>query len=169
MARKKAAKGIPLTAEQLEERRLRAAQLLKEGLSQAEVAREVGVSRQAVHTWAKSFRKHGKKGLRSRAHTGRPPRVERKVLRKLPGLLLKGAVAHGFEGDVWTLERVAAVIKKELGVTYHPGHVSKLLGKLGLVWKKPRTQAMERDDKAIEKWVREEWPNLKNGPPGSAR
>lgn len=168
MARKKATKAIPLSAEQLEERRLHAIDLLKDGLSQADVAREVGVSRQSVHAWSKVFRKHGKKGLRSRAHTGRPPRVDRKVLKKLPGLLLKGAQAHGFEGDVWTLERVAAVIEKELGVTYHPGHVSKLLQKLGLVWKKPRTQAMERDDKAIAKWIREDWPNLKNVPPGSA-
>lgn len=168
MARKSSGKRIPLTAEQLEERRLEAMRLLRDGRTQSEVAREVGVSRQSVHTWAKILKKHGKKGLRSRAHTGRPPRVERRVLKKLPAVLLKGAEAHGFEGDVWTLERVAVVIEKEFGVKYHPGHVSKLLAALGLVWKKPRTQAVERDDKAIKKWIREDWPNLKNEPPGSA-
>jgi hypothetical protein len=42
-------------------------------------------------------------------------------------LLERAAEAHGFRGDVWSCERVAKVIRKEFGVSYHPAHVSRLL------------------------------------------
>lgn len=157
-----------LTAEQMEERRMRGFEMLKRRVSQSEVARRFGVTRGAVFHWARTIQEEGKRGLRARKHTGRNPKLERKLLKKVPDLLLRGAEAYGFEGDVWTLERIAAVIKKEHGVEYNPHHVAKLLHKLGLSWKKPITRALQRDDKAIKKWVQEEWPKLKNGRPGSA-
>ena len=45
----------------------------------------------------------------------------------MPELLERGAQAHGFRGEVWTCERVAIVIRREFGVSYHPAHVSRLL------------------------------------------
>ena len=42
---------------------------------------------------------------------------------RLLKLLLKGAAAHGFSTDLWTLSRVAQVITRTFGVTYHPAHV----------------------------------------------
>jgi transposase len=41
--------------------------------------------------------------------------------------LRKGARAHGFQTDLWTLPRCAAVIERLTGVDYHPGHVWKIL------------------------------------------
>lgn len=163
MAAKRKSKRITLTPEQLEERRMKGYAMLKRGVSQSEVARRLGVTRGSVNHWAKIIGKEGKRGLRAREHTGRNPKLDRKLLKKLPGALLKGAEGYGFEGDVWTLERIAAVVKKEYGVKYNPHHVAKLLHKLGLSWKKPRTQAIQRDDEATKKWVQEEWPKLKNG------
>jgi transposase len=55
----------------------------------------------------------------------------------LPELVAKGAEAHGFGGDVWTCERVAIVIRREFGLSYHPAHVSRLLKKLRLSLQKP--------------------------------
>jgi hypothetical protein len=45
----------------------------------------------------------------------------------VPELLARGAEAHGFRGEIWTCERVAQVVRKEFGVSYHPAHVSRLL------------------------------------------
>ena len=148
---------------------MKAIEMLREdkNLTQAEVASRVGVTKGAVAQWVAAYRAGGRKALKSRHRSGRPPKLERKVLKRLPRILLEGAEAHGFETDVWTTSRIAKVIKQEFGVSYHPDHVGRLLHQLGLSWQKPMVRAKERDDEAIRKWVREEWPRLKKGRPGS--
>jgi transposase len=61
----------------------------------------------------------------------------------VPELLQRGAEAHGFRGDVWRRERVATVICKEFGVSYHPAHVSRLLKALRLSLQKPAERTSE--------------------------
>jgi transposase len=91
----------------------------------------LGVSKGAVSQRIKRGREEGVvEGLRRRIAPGATPRLsEEKRARRLPELLARGAPAHGFLGDVWTCERVAKVILKEFGVSYHPAHVSRLLKK----------------------------------------
>ncbi len=72
--------------------------------------------------------------------------------------LLKGARANGYGTELWTLQRVAEVIAKVTSVHYHPGHVWKILRGLGWTRQKPARRAAERDQEAIETWVRERWP-----------
>lgn len=158
---------ITLTPQQKEERRLAALAMIRGGRSQAETARALDVSKVSVSRWAKAAENGGAAALKRRPHTGRRPKLDAKILAKLPDILVKGAEASGFETDVWTLERVATVINRRFRVEYHPHHVSKLLHKLGLTWKKPRRRAINRDDEAIATWVREDWPRLKNGPRSS--
>ena len=58
-----------LTREQMEERRLEGGRLLQEGkLSQAEIARQLGVSRATISDWAKIVKAKGIGGLRKRTH-----------------------------------------------------------------------------------------------------
>ena len=52
-------------------------------------------------------------------------------MRLIPEFLWHGAEAYGFRGEVWTCARIALVIREELGVRYHKGHVGKLLKQLG--------------------------------------
>ena len=83
---------------------------------------------------------------------------------KVPELLQRGAEAHGFRGEVWTCERVAIVIRREFGVSYHPAHVSRLLKALRQSLQKPQHRANQRDEEAIEHWKEHRWPSLKKGP-----
>jgi transposase len=158
-----------LTPEQLEERRLRAIEMLQDGETQEGVAEELGVTRNAVYFWWRAYRQQGRQGLARRPHTGRKPRTDRKVLEKIPALLNKGAESYGFEGDVWTLDRVREVIQSEFGLEYSTRHVGKILAKLGLVWKKPVRRPVERDEAEIRRWVKEDWPKIKKGRRSSAR
>ncbi|MBA2492769.1 MAG: helix-turn-helix domain-containing protein, partial [Gammaproteobacteria bacterium] len=48
----------------LQKRRMRAANLLRRGLSQSRVAHQLGVSRQSVSRWAGRLEAHGQAGLR---------------------------------------------------------------------------------------------------------
>jgi transposase len=60
--------------------------------------------------------------------------------------------------DHWTLARVATVIEQLTGVAYHPGHVWKLLRRMGWRLQRPARRAVERDERAIARWVAEDWP-----------
>jgi transposase len=148
-----------------EGRRLRAFELKQEeGWSQQDIARALGVGKSAVSQWMKRAREGGgKEALRKRSSPGATPRLSPDQRAKLPGLLEKGAVAHGFRGEVWTCRRVARLIKREFGVGYHPAHVSRILKSLGFSLQKPDRLADQRDEDAIEEWKEERWPELKKG------
>ena len=62
--------GVKRDFEGLEHRRFRAYTLLKDGLSEAEVARQVGVHRQSVNRWAQQIEKNGRRGLKKAAVPG---------------------------------------------------------------------------------------------------
>jgi transposase len=78
--------------------------------------------------------------------------------------LLTGPAAYGYKTALWTLPRVASLIEDLTGVGYHPGHVWRLLGASGFSCQRPERRAVERDEKAIRRWQRTDWPALKKRP-----
>jgi transposase len=147
-----------------EARRLRAAELFAQGRTQAEVAGELGVSRQSAHVWHTAWRQGGADALRSRGPTGPDPKLSATDLARVEQALLQGARANGFDTDLWTLERVAVVITQLTGVRHHPGHVWSILrDRLGWTVQRPERRASERDEQAIQHWVAHEWPRIKKG------
>jgi transposase len=150
----------------LEARRLQAAELFAQGRTQAEVAHELGVSRQSAHVWHARFAQGGVDALRSRGPTGPDPRLSDAQLAKVEQALFQGAQANGFATDLWTLERITVVIAQLTGIRYHPGHVWVILRRrLGWTLQRPERRASERDEQAIARWVAHEWPGIKKGPP----
>jgi transposase len=146
-----------------EGRRLRAWELKKEGWSQQRIADALGVSKGAVSQWMKRARQGGVQALKRQPAPGATPRLSEQERARLPELLERGAEAHGFRGEVWTCERVAEVIRREFGVSYHSAHVSRLVRASGLSLQKPSRRADQRDEEAIERWKEEKWPSLKKG------
>src|SRR4029453_18139480 len=148
-----------------EGRRLRAFELKQQGWSQQRIAEALGVSKGAVSQWMKGARadEGGVKAQKPRPAPGARPRLSEEQRAKVPELLEQGAEAHGFRGDVWTCERVAEVIRKEFGVSYHPAHVSRLLKALRQSLQKPQRRAEQRDEEAIDNWKQKKWPSLKRG------
>jgi transposase len=149
----------------LEARRRRAVALLDKGLGVREVARQIGCSPMSVSRWRAEVRARGPDALRPKPARGRPPRVTARQRAKLLTLLLKGATAHGFSTDLWTLPRVAEVIARTFGVRYHSAHVWKILRGEGWSCQKPERRARERDEAAIQRWRTERWPHIKKRPP----
>jgi len=148
----------------LEARRRRAVALLATGLGVREVARQIGCSPASVSRWQVEVRSRGPDGLRPKPAPGRPPRITARQRAKLLKLLLKGPTAHGFSTALWTLPRVATVIARTFGVTYHPAHVWKILRGEGWSCQKPERRAKERDEVAIQRWRTETWPHIKKRP-----
>jgi len=150
---------------QLEKRRRQAIALLRARKPFRTVARTVRASLSSVVRWAQAYRRHGLKGLRARPAPGRPARLSPQQRDRLKRLLLQGAGKAGYSTDVWTLQRIAKLIRRQFGVRYTTVGVWKLM-RTGLEWswQKPERRALERDEAAIEHWKRVTWPHIKKRP-----
>jgi transposase len=154
--------------DRLQARRLRAAELFAAGVRQAEVARQLGVSAQAVSVWYARWQRGGPEALHSRGPSGPSPRLSNTQLVTVEQALLQGASANGFIGELWTLERIALVIQRLTGVRHHPAWVWALLRhRLGWSVQRPVRRAAERDQAAIDRWVKERWPRILQTPNGA--
>lgn len=142
-------------------RRLRAWELKRQGWVQQDIAAALDVSKGAVSHWLRTAQYAGLDALRSRPSPGPPPKLSPAQKALIPDFLWHGAEAYGFRGEVWTCARVATVIERECGVSYHKDHVSRLLKDLGWTPQIPITRAVQRDEAAIERWQAEVWPELK--------
>jgi transposase len=154
--------GSPKT---LERRRRRAVALLQQGLSLREVARRVQASVSSVSQWRKAWQQGGEAALTPKPVPGRRPKLTPSQLERLWQLLLQGARAYGFPNELWTLQRIAAVIQVEFRVRYHPCHVWKLLRRLELSCQVPEQRPIQRNEPAIAQWKRHKWPAIKKSPP----
>jgi transposase len=144
---------------------LRAGELFTAGVTQAEVARQLEVSAQAVSVWHARWKTGGPEALHSRGPSGPSPRLSDAQLATVEQALLEGATANGFTGELWTLDRIAVVIQRLTGVRHHPAHVWALLRhRLGWTVQRPTRRAAERDQDAIDRWVKERWPQIKQTP-----
>ena len=152
------------TRAQLEERRLAAVRRLRAGrLSQAEIAREVGVHRSSVTRWKAQLQGGGVRALRRQRGAGRPSRLTAAQWRQLLRVLKRGAMAAGFETERWTQRRIATVVERTFGVRYHCRSLGRALRARGWSPQRPRPRAQERDDALVEAWLRRDWPRIKRG------
>src|SRR5918994_5711581 len=146
-----------------EGRRFRAFELHQEGWKQKDIAEALGVSKGAISQWVKRAREGGIEALRHRKPPGAPTRLTREQRAQLPQLLAQGAQSFGFQGDLWTLPRVAEVIRREFGVSYDPSQVGRILKQCGLSLQKPLRRATQRDETASSAGRRNAGPCSKKG------
>lgn len=147
----------------MEARRRTGMRLLAREVSQAEVARQCGVSRVSVLRWEQQRKATNAKAWKRRP-LGRRPKLTPAHKHTLERALEQGAQAHGFLNDLWTLPRVATLIERQSDVRLHPGHVWRLLGQMGWSLQRPSGRAVQRDEAAIARWKKHTWPALKKSP-----
>ena len=146
------AAGVRRDFEGLERRRMAAAELLKQGVSQSEVARRLDVHRQSVIRWARQLAQSGRVGLKQAGRAGRKPKLSASQLRKIEHALKRGPEALGYASGLWTTGRVGELIEGQCGVRYHEAHVWRILRQLGWSCQRPTGRALERDEEAIRYW-----------------
>jgi transposase len=123
----------------MRERRLRAAEYFSAGqMTQADISRELQISRQSVSRWYCQWQQSGVRSLQGEGRAGRKPRLNERQQKRLAVALRRGPRAHGFASDRWTLDRVSALITKITGVVYHRGHVWKILRGIGRILQRGR-------------------------------
>jgi transposase len=145
----------------LRSRRLEAGKLFEKGLTQAQVARELGVTRVSAMRWFYLWKKKGMAGLIGSNRLGRKPRLTKEFLNKIERALVKGPQSQGYKTDLWTLPRIAEVVYRETGIRFHSGHVWRLLRAMNWSRQRPTTRAVERNEEEVARWVKTTWRRAK--------
>jgi len=114
------------TPAELERRRRHAVELMERGESPTTIARILGVARPSLYRWRQAAHAQPD-GLAAKPHPGPAPGLRDDQLEHLEDLLLDGPAAHGWPTELWTAKRVAEVIRRHFGLSYHPEHVRKIL------------------------------------------
>ncbi len=105
----------------LEQRRRKGMRMLASGVAQAEVARAREVSRQTVSNWDHACLADAQ--VWRRKPLGRPAALDAEQKRQLVEQLQRGAITCGFPTELWTLQRVAALIEGDFGVAFSAANV----------------------------------------------
>ncbi len=152
-----------LSAATEEWRRRRAVELHQAGWTGQAIAEALGVVPSAVSNWVRQVREGGLDALRTRRHqTGKRPKLTAEQQHRLLTLLQQGAGRQGDVGERWTGKRMAALIKREFGVMYHPEYIPRLLRSLGWTPHQPVQQATQRNETKIAAF-KTEWEAVKKG------
>lgn len=150
-----------LSRKEREKARLKAGTLFKKGVSQAEVARRFKATPAAVNYWHRAWKKRGLKGLKSKGHSGFASKLTVKKRLRFKRAILEGPLKHGYPTDLWTLPRLAAVLKKSAGISFSHVWTWHIVRSLGFTPQKPQVMAKQRDEEAIAEWQEKRLPGLK--------
>jgi transposase len=146
------------TPEELERRRHRGVALLRQGERVSVIARCLDVNRSSVYRWRQ---REAQGNLAAQPHPHRPCQLTTEQHQQLESLLMQGAAAHGWPNALWTTARVAQLIQRHFGIRFHHDHVGRFLRRrLGWTPQKPQRRARERDEGAIARWKRDEFPRI---------
>lgn len=154
-------KGNP---KELERTRLKAVTAVMNGERQVDVARIFQIHKSTLCEWVAKFREDPQ-SLLAKPIPGRTPRLSPEQLNQLVDMLLLGPQHFGWQTDLWTCPRVAEVIQRSFGISFHPDHVFKILTrKLGWSFQRPEKVARERNPEAVATWLAETLPEIKKKP-----
>lgn len=144
----------------VEYRRWLGVQRIADGYSTQEVADFLGVDPSTVRRWIATATKAAR-GAAVGPGPGRPakltPTQEKIVLRWLS----ESPTAYGFPTDLWSAPRLAQLIEQTFNAHFNPDYLGTWLRQRGYTPQKPRRVPRERDDKAIARWLAEDWPRIK--------
>ena len=135
--------------------------MFQRGAAQAAVAKKFGVSRVAACKWQAAWEERGFPGLASKGPPGFASALTDQHKKEFKKAILKGPLSHGYGTDLWTLARLAEVLKKTTRVAFGPVRTWQVVRELGFTPQKPRLTHKERDEKSIAHWKTRRLPGLK--------
>ena len=122
---------------EMKRRRVKGARMLLRGERPAQVARELGVSRQSVMRWERALAGGGLERVARVGRRGGRFRLSPMQLKELANLLKQGALAAGYDTEIWTLPRIAALIEERFGQRLVISSVWRTLQRMGFSPQRP--------------------------------
>lgn len=145
----------------LEEKRRQAQRLRKLGLTRAEIGEIEGVHADTVGRWLKldksnlKVNRGGRKlGDARLLSADQEKRICAKIIDKTPDQL-KLAYA------LWTRKAVQELIERDTGVQLAIRSVGEYLKRWGMTPQKPQKRAYEQSAPAVQRWLKEDYPEIK--------
>ncbi len=155
------ARSLPSVAQ--EDIRRKAVNAMLSGISQVEIARILGVTRQAVGKWIKAYREGGVKNIRAKPR-GRPKggslkpwqaaQIVKTITDRHPDQLK-------LPFYLWTRESVAQLIQQRFGITLSVWTVGRYLARWGFTPQKPVRRAFEQNPHEVQHWLKEQYPAIR--------
>lgn len=139
--------------------RLWAVQKAKEGMSVPEIAAFFNKGVSTVYQWIALEKEQGQDALK-RSYPEREGKLDEESWQQVEQMIQGSALDYGFEEDFWSLPRIKYLIQKEFGVSYHEGHLSKVMNQRGFSWQVPIRRHPKSNEEEKRTWVNEELPRL---------
>lgn len=128
----------------------------------ATVVRVFNVPERTVFEWLARYRGGGWHALEERPRSGRPKKLNGKVMAWLYNAITLGDPRQfKFPFCLWTLDIIRCVLKKTHGIELSKSAISRLLRHMGLSAQRPIYRAYKRNPKEIEKYLNKTYPEVK--------
>ncbi|WHI46726.1 IS630 family transposase [Microbulbifer sp. VAAF005] len=140
-----------------------AVQRVFDGESAAEVSRSLGLGSRTIFPWLRTAREKGIEALSPKIRPGRGRKLSAIEEEEVKRWIIGGDPRqYGFDFGLWTRQIVSDLIFERFKIELSVSSVGTLLHRLGLTPQKPLRRAYERDEKAVNKWVKEVYPKIKS-------
>lgn len=153
-----------LTPQTQEEIRRQSVRLLKSGLKTQQVADQLEVSRKSVQAWKTAHKEGGMKALKAKKQ-GRP-KGSGLVLSDEQQLKIRIIICDitpeqlKMPFALWTREAIQSLIMERFKIDMERRQIGRYLKRWGFTPQRPVKRAYERNDKAVRKWMDEEYPAI---------
>jgi len=153
-----------LSAKTQEALRIKAVQAVVNGMRQKTAAETFGVTRQAVGKWMKAYREGGMAALTAKPQ-GRP-KTDGRLQGWQAAAIVNLITDHHPEQlklpfVLWTRQAVQTLIRRKFNIRLSLTTVGRYLARWGFTPQKPVRRAYERDDAAVARWLKEEYPAIR--------
>lgn len=142
-------------------KRIHAVLLNGAGGTSGEIAHSLQAPLSRVSQWLRDYEEYGYEGLLEGHREGRPGKLTGAQRTELCDIVESGPVSYGFDSGVWTSPMIVRVIEEQFGISYHAGHVRKLLHQLGFSVQRPKRLLIEADPQKQNRWHRYTYPRIK--------
>jgi len=147
-----------------EDIRKRAIRMLEQGKTLKEISEILVVNKNSLTKWKSDFKKGGYEGLKEIQRgvkqgdnrllsPAQEEKIQKIIVDKMPDQL---KMPFG----LWTRAAVKDLIKREFGINVAIRTMGDYLKRWGFSPQKPKLRAYEQNPKAVERWLKEEYPSI---------
>jgi transposase len=152
-----------LSHKMLTELRQRGVSSVQEGQSPEIVAKALGINRVTIYGWLSRYRHGGWGALDAKKRGGRTPKLDGKALKWIyDTITTKNPLQLRFTFALWTAKMVGQIIFQRFDIKLSKASVCRLLNQLGLTPQRPVWRAYQQKPEDVERWLREEYPRIKD-------
>ena len=139
--------------------------LIQSGKKKGEVAQLLGVNKNTVTNWCKSYSQEGNNGLRDKKRGMKSENrklltdIQEKKIQKM--IVDKYPEQYKLSYALWTRKAIKELIKREFYIDIALTTMGDYLRKWGFTPQKPKKKAYEQKPADVKKWLDEEYPQIK--------